>query len=85
MEQTNSQNISETAAGTTDNQVTRRQILEEAITADVVEVVRCEHCKHSWFNGVSLWLCQREANSYCPTVKADAFCSYGERKEQNNV
>ena len=53
--------------------------------ADVVEVVRCEHCKHSWFNGVSLWLCQREANSYCPTVKADAFCSYGERKDQDNV
>ena len=85
MEPTNSQNISETAAGTTDDQVTRRQILEEAITADVVEVVRCEHCKHSWFNGVSLWLFQREATSYCPTVKADAFCSYGERKEQNNV
>ena len=33
MEPTNNQNISETAAGITDNQVTRRQILEEAITA----------------------------------------------------
>lgn len=33
MEATNSQNISETAAGTTDDQVTRRQILEEAIKA----------------------------------------------------
>lgn len=50
--------------------------------ADVVEAVRCEHCKHSWFNGVSLWLCQRESNFYCPTVKADDFCSYGERKEE---
>jgi hypothetical protein len=33
MEPTNSQNISETAAETTDDQVTRRQILEEAINA----------------------------------------------------
>ncbi len=33
MEPTNNQNIRETAAGTTDDQVTRRQILEEAITA----------------------------------------------------
>ena len=33
MEATNSRNISETAAGTTDDQVTRRQILEEATRA----------------------------------------------------
>ena len=56
-------------------------MIKQEPAADVVEVVRCEHCKHSWFNGVDLWLCHREAKSYCPTVKADAFCSYGERKE----
>ena len=51
-------------------------------SADIPHMVRCKHCKHSWFNGVSLWLCQREAKSYCPTVNADAFCSYGEQKEE---
>lgn len=58
------------------------ECLNNAPTVDAVPVVRCEHCKHSWFNGVSLWLCQRESNFYCPTVKADDFCSYGERKEE---
>ena len=59
-----------------------RNLVEDTPAADMVNMVRCEHCKHSWFNGVDLWLCHREAKSYCPTVKADAFCSYGERKEE---
>lgn len=48
-------------------------------TADVVEVVRCEKCRRSrpmMFDG--FYYCKRHR----AVRKADAFCSFGERKEQ---
>lgn len=58
------------------------QIIEEAPTADVVEVVRCKDCAY-----------YREETSYCLNphcsssfyghrVKGEHYCSYGEREEK---
>ena len=46
--------------------------VEEAPTADVVEVVRCKDCK--WWDGIE---CQTRD---IDVVDVDDFCSYGERK-----
>jgi hypothetical protein len=47
--------------------------------ADIVEVVRCKDCKHSYKEGYGL-NCSHIGgmNSY---VDDNGFCSYGERKE----
>ena len=49
---------------------------------DVVEVVRCKDCKHSYFvKSCSKYECRKG----CGILKfSNDFCSYGERKEQNN-
>lgn len=56
-------------------------------TADVVEVVRCKDCKHSYINsfsaqsGVALckfWSNRAEGNNL--VVQQDDYCSYGERR-----
>ena len=59
-------------------------LIDEALTADAVEVVRCKDCKH--------WNCWRNSNEgsgdcnldegyqYLATQHYD-FCSYGERKD----
>lgn len=58
--------------------------------ADVVEVVRCKDCKHSVKYNCkndacySFTICRRR-DGYAEDVEEDDFCSYGERKEQNNV
>ena len=54
-------------------------------TADVVEVVRCRDCKHNRDNGGD---CDRTIilNEYDSTEYRYAgleYCSYGERKEEN--
>ena len=56
---------------------------DHLIANDVVPVVRCENCKH----------CRKDAYfNYCDKysrpfdkfyVEKDHFCSYGERKEEN--
>jgi len=47
-------------------------------SGQLVEVVRCEECKHhSEIPNTDLYLCHRT----CSGCKADDFCSYGERKE----
>ena len=55
--------------------------LEEAPTADVVEVVRCRDCKwcdvENW-GGEILYGCDCSAG--LNDVEPDGFCSYGERK-----
>lgn len=61
--------------------------LKSQPTADVVEVVRCKECKHSYINsfsaqsGVALckfWSNRAEGNNL--VVQQDDYCSYGERK-----
>lgn len=52
--------------------------IDDAPTADVVEVVRCKDCKHYISDGGALMICEvTEMN----TSDCD-FCSYGERKEE---
>lgn len=53
--------------------------INEAPTADVVEVVRCKDCEY-WENGKDYEpYCNHFGNMMTDT-KADDFCSYGERK-----
>ena len=53
-------------------------VLETFPAADVVEVVKCRECQHSFeddFDG-SLWCCR----DYEREVVENHFCSYGERR-----
>lgn len=54
-----------------------RRLVDEAPTADVVEVVRCCDCRKSReTEDEEVRFCMQFAD----TVHADAFCSYGERR-----
>ena len=59
------------------------EILNNFPAADVVEVVRCKGCKH-WENGKDYEpYCNHFGNMMSDT-KADDYCSYGERKTQED-
>ena len=65
------------------NDIVQRKI-EEAPTVDAVEVVRCKNCKWSTKNTMSKVVplfCELEENA----VFCDDYCSYGERKENNET
>ena len=58
-------------------------IIEDAPAADVAPVVRCKDCKFSHADGhgrtcEGYWF---ELSEYAVSVKDDAFCSYGERRD----
>ena len=55
------------------------RLLEKAPTVDAVEVVRCRDCKHY---KPDEYECGCDFAGGLPYVKADDFCSYGERKEE---
>ena len=63
--------------------------VESAPAADVVEVVRCKDCEHfvkyKCKNDAcySFTICRR--GGYMVDVEENDFCSYGERKKQDNV
>ena len=58
-------------------------------TADVVEVVRCKDCR--WWkkvyglNGNEYTFCVRETDDYEPDRNADDYCSYGERRKDEQI
>ena len=56
---------------------------EDVTSADVVEVVRCSKCRH--WGGVTFgFICRKfsgENTKIC--MHADDFCSYGERRSEN--
>jgi hypothetical protein len=58
------------------------EIIENAPTADVVEVVRCKDCKH--YGGVVYGGVCRKYSGYETKVctEKDHYCSYGERKDE---
>ena len=63
------------------------QWMISAPTADVVEVVRCADCKHcnkykNWNNREYLGC---NCNCDVTEVKADHYCSYGERRTENEI
>ena len=54
-----------------------RALIDDAPTIDAVPVVRCKECKHYWKNHTddcSVHVC-------LASPKDDAFCSEGERKD----
>ena len=58
--------------------------LMEIPPADVAPVVRCKNCKFSHADGhgrtcEGYWF---ELSEYAVSVKDDAFCSYGERRDK---
>ena len=63
-------------------------IIKNAPTVDAVEVVRCKDCKHCTIcypekqldkEATQAWLCKK----YKRWTKPDDFCSYGERRTDN--
>ena len=59
-------------------------IIEDAPAADVAPVTRCKDCKFSHADGhgrtcEGYWF---ELSEYAVSVKDDAFCSYGERRDK---
>lgn len=53
-----------------------KMVIANAPTVDAVEVVRCKDCKHYWKNNPS-----DDIPVCLASPKDDAFCSDGERKE----
>ena len=65
-------------------------VIKEIPAADVVEVVWCKGCKHCKKHPTSdkVKMCTNEQQwvTECyPLVHDYDYCSYGERKEQNDV
>ena len=59
-----------------------KRYVKRAPAADVVEVVRCEDCKHAWIHPCGYVYCHRDGrNAYEMTFNLDSFCSYGERND----
>jgi hypothetical protein len=60
------------------------EVIRELPTADVVPVVRCENCKH-WWKENELCLHPKCCHGKVAVVFANSthFCSYGERKTNN--
>lgn len=54
------------------------RLLEKAPAVDAVEVVRCRDCKHY---KPDEYECGCDFAGGLPYVKADDFCSYGERRD----
>lgn len=59
------------------------QMLEQLPAVDAVVVTRCKNCKFSHADGhgrtcEGYWY---ELSEYAVSVKDDAFCSYGERRD----
>lgn len=60
-----------------------KEMLERQPTADVVEVVRCGECRHCKYNSsADKYKCDRRGY-YSETVEATDYCSWGERREEN--
>lgn len=55
-------------------------VIDAEPTADVVEVVRCEDCKHYCVDGLEQIFCLKGWGRF-GVLKDDDFCSYGERSE----
>lgn len=53
------------------------EYIDNAPTVDAVEVVRCKDCKHEF--GGSCIICGFQKR------KPDDFCSYGERKDEDDA
>ena len=59
-----------------------KTIVEQAPTEDVVKVIRCGKCKHSFDAGMSGMYCDHPDNIMPLGCKPDDYCSYGEREAE---
>ena len=57
-------------------------VVNEQPTVDAVEVVRCEKCKHWGYHGGYGYFCNHPKSMRFKSKKDD-FCSYGERRTDN--
>ena len=57
------------------------EIIDEQPTADVVEVVRCEECKHSLNCSKNIAMYGKGRSMY----EDITFCSYGERRKNEQI
>ncbi len=62
--------------------------IENAPEEDVVEVVRCKDCKYchkeTRWNGEKYFGCYQESVFDMETTYPDHYCSYGERREEDD-
>ena len=58
-------------------------MLRAAPTVDAVEVVRCKDCKH-FTEGMAVGMCKRIPEKPILPVVYNHFCSFGERKDNDN-
>lgn len=61
-----------------------RKLMENAPTADVVEVVRCRDCIYYEANSCFNRQWDLESSTEIPSVCENDYCSYGEKKENTN-
>ena len=66
-------------AGDKDDFGEAQRLMGKMKPADVVEVVRCKDCKHS-YDSVGGWCCSHGVCVDC-VVPEDFYCAYGEHKE----
>ena len=63
-------------------------VIEDAPVADVAPVVRCKNCKHyliaDEFEGGKRYMCEVNHFSYINSDGDMRYCSYGERKDDEN-
>lgn len=60
----------------------RLMLIDVAPTIDAVEVVRCKDCKHRKETVTGVATCQGHGIAFI--TQANDYCSYGERKEDND-
>ena len=61
-------------------------VINNTPTVDAVEVVRCKDCEFSpfWFGGNGNWKLCPLVDDFVKEQTRDDYCSYGERKEEND-
>ncbi len=61
------------------------ETLIELVDAPVIEIVRCKDCKYWWKENELCAEAHHTVDGVCGVdAKADDYCSYGERKEQEH-
>lgn len=65
----------------TGDESTIKDYIDEAPTIDAVEVVRCKDCKWHYDSKFGYVVCLW----FNKTIRADGYCSYGERKMDAEV
>lgn len=58
-----------------------KEFIDNALTIDAVEVVRCKDCNHYYFDKPNdCWMCHQ--HDYGEIYQNTDYCSWGERKDE---